>query len=547
MSNQKNDAIDGKIYSKLIISGANNLINNKNRIDALNVFPVPDGDTGTNMSGTVETAAKVLVNIDNENIGEVSAIVSKNMLLGARGNSGVIMSQIFKGFANYFQNKKSVSITEMIDAFKSATERAYQSVLKPVEGTILTVIRETTENLEKEVNKNTTLKEFFEIAKKFARIACDNTPNKLKILREVGVTDSGGEGLYSFIEGMSKYINDGTVVEIAQDEVQIDKFISSDEVYSGEFGYCTEFIIELKNEKEFNKNEFESSLSKKANSLVVVQDGELVKVHGHTLKPGNLLNFGQKYGEFIKIKSENMSLQAEDSRNKNVSLNNSDTNDNSSKCAIISCNLGTGIINKMKDLGCTAIVESGQTQNPSAADLIEAIEAVKSKDVFILPNNSNIFLTAEQAAQAIKNKKIHIIHTRTQLQGINAMLAFNKDSSAKENKELIEEVVSMIKTAEITKAVRSTTLNGIKIKENDYIAILDGKIISCKSSYIDAAKAVISKTANEETQVITIYYGNEASEADANELADYISKSYDCEVETINGNQPNYYFFIGFE
>ncbi|MBZ4195156.1 DAK2 domain-containing protein [Mycoplasma tauri] len=547
MSNQKNDAIDGKIYSKLIISGANNLINNKNRIDALNVFPVPDGDTGTNMSGTVETAAKVLVNIDNENIGEVSAIVSKNMLLGARGNSGVIMSQIFKGFANYFQNKKSVSITEMIDAFKSATERAYQSVLKPVEGTILTVIRETTENLEKEVNKNTTLKEFFEIAKKFARIACDNTPNKLKILREVGVTDSGGEGLYSFIEGMSKYINDGTVVEIAQDEVQIDKFISSDEVYSGEFGYCTEFIIELKNEKEFNKNEFESSLSKKANSLVVVQDGELVKVHGHTLKPGNLLNFGQKYGEFIKIKSENMSLQAEDSRNKNVSLNNSDTNGNSSKCAIISCNLGTGIINKMKDLGCTAIVESGQTQNPSAADLIEAIEAVKSKDVFILPNNSNIFLTAEQAAQAIKNKKIHIIHTRTQLQGINAMLAFNKDSSAEENKELIEEVVSMIKTAEITKAVRSTTLNGIKIKENDYIAILDGKIISCKSSYIDAAKAVISKTANEETQVITIYYGNEASEADANELADYISKSYDCEVETINGNQPNYYFFIGFE
>ncbi|MBZ4218141.1 DAK2 domain-containing protein [Mycoplasma tauri] len=547
MSNQKNDAIDGKIYSKLIISGANNLINNKNRIDALNVFPVPDGDTGTNMSGTVETAAKVLVNIDNENIGEVSAIVSKNMLLGARGNSGVIMSQIFKGFANYFQNKKSVSITEMIDAFKSATERAYQSVLKPVEGTILTVIRETTENLEKEVNKNTTLKEFFEIAKKFARIACDNTPNKLKILREVGVTDSGGEGLYSFIEGMSKYINDGTVVEIAQDEVQIDKFISSDEVYSGEFGYCTEFIIELKNEKEFNKNEFESSLSKKANSLVVVQDGELVKVHGHTLKPGNLLNFGQKYGEFIKIKSENMSLQAEDSRNKNVSLNNSDTNGNSSKCAIISCNLGTGIINKMKDLGCTAIVESGQTQNPSAADLIEAIEAVKSKDVFILPNNSNIFLTAEQAAQAIKNKKIHIIHTRTQLQGINAMLAFNKDSSAEENKELIEEVVSMIKTAEITKAVRSTTLNGIKIKENDYIAILDGKIISCKSSYIDAAKTVISKTANEETQVITIYYGNEASEADANELADYISKSYDCEVETINGNQPNYYFFIGFE
>ncbi|WP_406616869.1 DAK2 domain-containing protein [Mycoplasmopsis adleri] len=541
-----NKVVDGKTYAELIISGANNLINNKERIDALNVFPVPDGDTGTNMSSTVEVAAKALQNNNSNNLGEVATIVSKNMLLGARGNSGVILSQIFKGFALAFANKEQVDVLGLLDGFKKATERAYQSVLKPVEGTILTVIRETTEALEKKINKNTTFEEFFIFAKDFSRMACDNTPNKLKILREVGVTDSGGEGLQAFISGMTSYVL-GTPVEISQGEQPIDKFISSEEVYNCEFGYCTEFIITLNDVDTFNKETFEKSLMKKANSLVVVQDNELLKVHGHTLKPGDLLNFGQKYGEFLKIKSENMTLQAENSRNKNVVINDKEESNAKQKCAIVSCNLGSGIINKMKELGCDVIVESGQTQNPSAADLIDAIKSCNAKDVFILPNNSNIFLTAEQAAQAISNKKVHIIQTRTQIQGINAMLAFNKDTSAKENNELMSEMIKLVKTGEVTTAVRDTKLNGVKIKEGHFISILDGKIISCKDTYLDAAKAIIDKVTDNSTELITIYYGNDATEPDAFELSNYISKSYDCDVEIVSGNQPNYHFIIGFE
>nr|WP_307915135.1 DAK2 domain-containing protein [Mycoplasmopsis bovis] len=260
--------IDGTIYSNLIISGANNLINNKNRIDALNVFPVPDGDTGTNMSNTAEgcrlkhlkTCKKIKI------LQKCLPLFPKNMLLGARGNSGVILSQIFKGFANYFADKNEVTVLEFVQGFQSATKRAYESVLKPVEGTILTVIRETSEQLAKNVNDETTLEQFFEMAKNYSRVACDNTPNLLKVLREVGVVDSGGEGLVSFITGMHSYVI-GNPVQIQQVEQSIDKFISSDEVYKGEFGYCTEFIIELSKPDEFDKTAFEKHISKFANSL----------------------------------------------------------------------------------------------------------------------------------------------------------------------------------------------------------------------------------------------------------------------------------------
>lgn len=543
-----NNKLDGILYSQLIISGANNLINNRERIDALNVFPVPDGDTGTNMSSTVETAAKALAdNGEETNLGTIAALVSKNMLLGARGNSGVILSQIFKGFALSFENKESVNVLGLLQGFKKATERAYQSVLKPVEGTILTVIRETTEQLEKKVNKNTSFQEFFVFAKDFAKTACENTPNKLKILREVGVTDSGGEGLYSFIDGMASCIL-GKPVEISQQEQSIDKFISSEEVYNGEFGYCTEFIITLNDIQKFDKENFEKQLQKKANSLVVVQDNELVKIHGHTLKPGDLLNFGQKFGEFVKIKSENMTLQAEMSRNKNVKINEKeDTTKKTSKNAIVSCNLGSGIISKMKELGCDVVIESGQTQNPSASDIIEAIKLCDAENVFILPNNSNIFLTAEQAAQAINDKKIHIIPTKTQVQGINAILGFNRDSSVEENKELMTEMMKMIKTGEVTTAVRDTKMNNVKIKQGEFLAIVDSKIIACKKTYLEAAKSIIDKVANDESELITIYYGNQATEPDALELSNYIDKSYSCEVEIVSGNQPNYHFIIGLE
>ena len=539
--------LNGKTFAQAFISGANNLINSKNKIDALNVFPVPDGDTGTNMSSTSKAAVDALTvtNVDKMPLGDVAVIVSRNMLLGARGNSGVILSQIFKGFSLSFTNLKEASVKELLDGFKKATEKAYQSVLKPVEGTILTVIRETTEAIEKDITKDSSVEDFFRLANEFSRQACNNTPNKLKILREVGVTDSGGEGLQALLFGMYSYFK-GQPIEESNEEKQADTFISSSEVYNGEFGYCTEFIVELTDVKNFDKSAFENALMKKANSLVVVQDEKILKVHGHTLKPGDMLNFGQKYGEFIKIKSENMTRQAADSRNKNVIINQSDENEKQ-KCAIISCNLGSGIIDRMKEYGVDAIIESGQTQNPSAQDILDAISSVKAKNVFVLPNNSNIFLAAEQAAQSVNDKKVYIIPTKSQVQGVSALLNFAKDNTVKENRENMTDAIKLVKTGEITKSVRSTNIDGIKIKEGQFIGILNHKIIIVADSYLDAAKKLVKKVTSKDTELITIYFGNDASEPDAQELQNFIESHYDASVEVVNGNQPNYHFIIGFE
>lgn len=539
--------LNGKTFAQAFISGANNLINSKNKIDALNVFPVPDGDTGTNMSSTSKAAvgALTVTNVDKMPLGDVAVIISRNMLLGARGNSGVILSQIFKGLSLSFTNLKEASVKELLDGFKKATEKAYQSVLKPVEGTILTVIRETTEAIEKDITKDSSVEDFFRLANEFSRQACNNTPNKLKILREVGVTDSGGEGLQALLFGMYSYFK-GQPIEESNEEKQADTFISSSEVYNGEFGYCTEFIVELADDKNFDKSAFENALMKKANSLVVVQDEKILKVHGHTLKPGDMLNFGQKYGEFIKIKSENMTRQAADSRNKNVIINQSDENEKQ-KCAIISCNLGSGIIDRMKEYGVDAIIESGQTQNPSAQDILDAISSVKAKNVFVLPNNSNIFLAAEQAAQSVNDKKVYIIPTKSQVQGVSALLNFAKDNTVKENRENMTDAIKLVKTGEITKSVRSTNIDGIKIKEGQFIGILDHKIIIVADSYLDAAKKLVKKVTSKDTELITIYFGNDASEPDAQELQNFIESHYDASVEVVNGNQPNYHFIIGFE
>ncbi|VEU78066.1 DAK2 domain-containing protein [Mycoplasmopsis columbinasalis] len=542
-----NKQVDGNIFSKLVAAGAINLINNKSKIDALNVFPVPDGDTGTNMSSTVQAAVDFIEKNNSTHLGEVAAGISKAMLFGARGNSGVILSQIFKGFEIGFNNADLVNISGLLFAFQEATKKAYSSVLKPVEGTILTVIKETTQALEQVVNENTTLEEFFDYVVTFARKACDETPNKLKVLREVGVTDSGGEGLYTIFVGMQKFLK-GEDVKFKDSAEDIDKFVSDDEIYDGEFGYCTEFILELASPATFEKEKFELALKKKATSLVVVQDNEFVKVHGHTLKPGNLLNFAQKYGEFAKIKSENMTNQAIESRNKKVILQNTNSNtEEIFECGSVSCNLGSGIIKRMYDLGVDVVVESGQTQNPSAKEIIDAINAVNAINVFVFPNNSNIFLSAQQAAQAITNKKVFVIPTKSQLQGINAILNFDKNAKAKENEEVLNQAIKLITTAEVTQATRDTKLNGFKIKQNDYIGITNGKIVACEKTFIDSAKKTIDANTTDETEIITIYYGNEATEDDALELKSYIENQYDLEVEIVDGNQPIYHFIIGFE
>lgn len=536
--------ITGQIWAKALISGSNNLVNKKKWIDSLNVFPVPDGDTGSNMSSTIQSGVKDLEN--EHKVSDVSKKAARNMLLGARGNSGVILSQIFQGFAKNFANSKEINSFELVSGFEQAKESAYKSVLKPVEGTILTVIKEVASSLKKLVTPAMDIKQVMALAFESARKSCDNTPNLLPILKEVGVTDSGGEGLVLIIEGMYKFFQ-GNPVALSNEPIDLNKeaFISNTEIFDGEFGYCTEFILDLKNQKKFNKNNFIFNLEKLGNSLVVVQNEEIVKVHIHTLTPGKVLTFGQKYGEFLKLKSDNMTEQANENRELQKTHSKREFEKNPS--GIISCNTGQGLISIMKENGCDFIIEAGQTSNPSAGDFIEAIKQVNSDNIFILPNNSNIILAAQQAAQIITNKNIYVIPTKTQMEGISAIYNFDKELDFEHNKEEMEDAIPSTKTGEITKAVKTTKINGIKVTKNDFIGISNRKVTTSTKNLIKTSKKIIDELINEESEIVTIFYGAETSEIEAIELKNYTESKHNIETLVQYGGQPLYHFYISVE
>ncbi|WP_117274974.1 DAK2 domain-containing protein [Mycoplasmopsis edwardii] len=543
--------LDGLTFAKAMVSGANALKNSKDRIDALNVFPVPDGDTGTNMSSTaISIVPKMQLVTKDTDIAEVTKTISTSMIYEARGNSGVILSQIFKGFALGCEEKMDLDLQEFLVALQSAVDRSYKSVFKPVEGTILTVIRETTENIVKKYKgvdeDKVTIKEVWGDLLEFCRRSCDETPNKLKTLREVGVTDSGGEGLYKIFWGINEYLNDRPV-EISDVAEDVSVFLSDTEVYEGEFGYCTEVLIDLNEPEKFDREAFVKKVEKKANSLVVVSDDNILKVHGHTLKPGEFLNIAQQYGEFIKIKSENMTLQANNSKANNEKFNEAKKDQDRVKCAIISCNLGSGIIEKMKELGASYVIESGETQNPSAQDIINAIQATNADNIFVLPNSSNVILVAQQAAQVVDDKNIIVIPTKTQIQGLTAVLNFSPEADAEDNLEMMTDSISEVQTGEVTRAIRQTKLNGVEINNGDYLSILNGKIIASSKTANQALRKLVKKMIKGSSEIISIYYGDEGNLSEAEELANFIDANYDIEVDIIEGNQPNYHYLIGVE
>ncbi|QKX40772.1 DAK2 domain-containing protein [Metamycoplasma hominis] len=539
--------ITGKEWNKAVYNGSININNKKNAINALNVFPVPDGDTGSNMSSTISSACNSECLEDDCSIESASRIVAQNMLMSARGNSGVILSQIFKGFSNGFASKKSANAFDLVNAFEMAAKSAYGAVLKPVEGTILTVIREVSEGLKNQVVVDTTIEEVFEIAVKLARKSCDGTPKLLKILKEVGVTDSGGEGLYAILQGMSAYFSGNKVEPIVAEE-SVEKFISDEEVYEGEFGYCTEFILELYKPKKFDKDYLVRKLEKIGNSMVVVNDDKILKVHIHTPKPGDVLNSVNSLGQFVKIKIDNMTLQANNSKKtakkkqteapSNVELKNS---------AIVSCNTGQGIVTLMKENGVSYVVDGGQTNNPSIQDIVNAINAVNAKTVFVLPNNSNIILSAQQAGTIIRDKNVIIIPTRSQVQGLNVALNYSSENSDEENHELMSNSLKHIRYGEIAAAIKDAKLNGIKVKASDYMVIVEGKLQKTSKSLFNAAQLLVSELVSDDSQVVTIIYGQDVSENDALELQNYIETTYDLVVEIYQGDQGIYPYLISVE
>ncbi|AWX69430.1 DAK2 domain-containing protein [[Mycoplasma] anseris] len=546
--------ISGQEWKMAVISAANNIENKKNAINALNVFPVPDGDTGTNMASTIMNAQKEIQNVTETNLDKVAKSISQHMLLGARGNSGVILSQIFRGFANGFNAKTSATPIDMVFAFEEATKSAYSAVLKPIEGTILTVIREVSEGLKKSVNANTTFEQLFKNALVLARTSCDNTPKLLKVLREVGVTDSGGEGLFAVIEGIYQYFI-GEPVTISEQEHSIDKFISDQEVFNGEFGYCTEFLLELNKPGKFDKENLTRRLERIGNSMVVIVDESILKVHIHTKKPGDVLNTVNSQGQFLKVKIDNMTLQANDSKQNSNNISNkkkeNDSNNKQAKplkgCALISCNTGQGMIGLVKANNVDYVIEGGQTNNPSIKEIVEAIKSIDARTIFILPNNSNITLSAQQASTIVSNKKVIILPTKSQAQCLPVSSMFSPENSEKDNHILMKEIIKTLKYGEIAPSIKDTKLNGIKIKNGDYMVIANNKLISTASNANQAAIKLLRALIDEESQQVTIIYGQDASEADAKEIQAFVEMNYDVDVKIYEGNQTIYPFYISVE
>ena len=543
-----------------IISASNNLINHRQRIDALNVFPVPDGDTGTNMSSTLEKASINLQKTDHKSIAELMANVSRDMLLGARGNSGVILSQIFKGLSNAWSKVKTeITVSQIIEGFDQAYKTAYASVLKPIEGTILTVIREIAENIRKNFDERMTVIEVFEAVYKYGQESLANTPNMLPILKEVGVVDSGGDGLVMILQGFLQTFK-GNPIEINKETAQQLEFISDTEIYSGEFGYCTEVIVQLNKPESFKRPNFVSQIEKLGNSLVAVQDQDILKIHIHALNPGKILNFAQKYGEFLAVKIENMTEQANNTKSQSIASNdqvsetstttNATTGKQSKKpIAIISCNSGTGFINLMNEYQCDYVIDCAQSNNPSAQDFLDAIEIVNSNNIIILPNNSNIILAAQQAAKMTKKKNIHIIPTKTQVEGVSAILNYSPEENIKNNLHEINTNLKNLVVGQISQAIKSTKIDGVKIEKDEYLMIKSNKIIGTKKDVIKAAFALIDEMMEEkeEAEILAIYYGNNSSSIDASEIEKYVLKHYNVEVEIIASNQPVYDFLFGLE
>ncbi|QIK70088.1 DAK2 domain-containing protein [Erysipelothrix sp. HDW6C] len=536
--------INGDIFLNMLQSGAHNLTNKHNEINALNVFPVPDGDTGTNMNLTFTSGLNDARKVMTSHIGELSKTLSRGLLMGARGNSGVILSQIFRGFAQSVEGKKEVNVDELADAFVNGKTVAYKAVMRPVEGTILTVLRESADAIRKYVDANPTIDviEFFEVLVKEANISLDNTPNLLPVLKEVGVVDSGGKGYVTVLEG---FLSELKGQSIALSEVGDEAHTAATEFDHEEFGYCTEFIVRLEEDSpsRYTEDKFRAELEAIGNSLVVVTDDDLVKVHVHTLTPGNALNLGQKYGEFVKLKIENMTEQHNTILDAEVKSNKKEH----TKYAIVSVAAGEGVVDMFKELRAEHIISGGQTMNPSTEDFVAKIQDIDADHIFILPNNSNIIMAAKQAQEILEDKDIRVIETKTIPQGLAACVMFNPDVEVEDNLAEMLEAVANTKTGQITYAIKDTMFESLEIKANDFMGILEKDIVVTGKERLDVTKQLLAKLIDDESELVTLIIGEGVSEEESSAITDYIESNFDVEVESINGQQPVYSYIIGVE
>jgi len=539
--------LDGKLFRKMLANGNANLTNHFQEIDALNVFPVPDGDTGTNMSMTFNSGADSALNSGSEDITVLAKTLSKGLLMGARGNSGVITSQIFRGIYQGLADQEVIDVKVLADAFENGARVAYKAVMKPVEGTILTVIRETSWYLAKEVAENPDLDilSFFERLCLLANESLENTPELLPVLKEVGVVDSGGKGLVVIFEGFLAAVKGETIELIESGSTSESSQVNLE---SEEYGYCTEFIIQLNEDKvaTFNENKLRQALSDLGNSLVVVQDEEIVKVHVHTLNPGDALNLGQRYGEFVKLKIENMQVQ-----HNNIVENNSivGVNDHEVKeYGLITVCAGESLANIFKEYRVDTVISGGQTMNPSTEDFIEAINKLNVKNVIIMPNNSNIILAAKQAKDIIEDKNIEVVETKTIPEGLSACIMFNPEDTLESNIEQMTEAKDNVTTAQVTYAIKDTTFDGIEILKGDYMGILAKQIVVSEKDQLSVIKALLTKlTEDEDAEILTVIRGEDGSDELDAAIEEFVESNSDLEIDLQKGDQPVYSYIFGLE
>ncbi|SHI04510.1 DAK2 domain-containing protein [Sporanaerobacter acetigenes] len=545
--------VDGILLKKAFIGAANFLEQSKEEVNALNVFPVPDGDTGTNMSLTFQSAMKEILNLNEYSVEKVAMAASNGSLMGARGNSGVILSQLFRGLANGLKGKEKADAKELAKAFKLASDTAYKAVMKPTEGTILTVARECAEAAITLSKNEKDIVIFLDKVIQQGNIALNKTPDMLPVLKEAGVVDAGGKGLMVILAGAFKALTTNgeikyeTVASKKSEDTHFKKELSTGEI---KFGYCTEFIV--KNTKEDVEN-FKQELSKYGDSLLVVGGNDLIKVHVHTNNPGLVLEKGLSIGELHDIKIDNMRVQhrnllvEEDCDcidNKVINLNEKKEK---KKYSFITVAMGDGIASVFKDLNVDFIIPGGQTMNPSTEDILNGIKEVEGEDIIILPNNGNIVLAAEQA-QKMSERKVHVFPTKSIPEGISALLAFNAEVNVEENLDNMKSAVQNVKTGQVTYAVRNTEINGTKISKDDIIGICKGDIKSSGKDIQETSLELLKKMVDEDTELITIFYGNTIEEKEANKLGELAEKEFkDCDIEVIYGGQPIYYYIFSVE
>ena len=554
--------IDAQLLQKAFIAGAYNLERNKDYINELNVFPVPDGDTGSNMSLTIMAAVREVSVLENPSMDELSKTISSGSLRGARGNSGVILSQLLRGFCKEIKGKKQITVSVLADGFVRAVETAYKAVMKPKEGTILTVAKGVAEKAvelsEMDMDFETLGQEILDHGNEVLK----QTPELLPVLKEAGVVDSGGQGLMEFLTGayngltgkaeISKPATSGGVAKA--------QTMSSEEIDTShiKYGYCTEFIIML--EKEYNAEteaKFKEFLTSIGDSLVVVSDDEIVKVHVHTNHPGLAFEKGLEYGSLTSMKIDNMREEHkekvihEQDRKKAAeqeAAKEAKKDEPKKPFGFVAVSVGEGLNDIFRDLGVDHIIEGGQTMNPSTEDVLDAISKVNAETVFVFPNNKNIILAANQAAEIEEEKKVIVIPTKTIPQGISALISFDESANAEANQAGMEDAITAVKSGQVTYAVRDTSIDGKEIKTGDYMGIDDVGIQAVGQNITEVVKDLIGAMADEDSELLSIYYGSDVEEEKADALVEAVQAAYpDFEVEAHAGGQPIYYYILSLE